>query len=276
MSSPNLEAASLADLRTLAERAARAGGAVARDAFAQPPGVRLKADASVVTDADIAAQAAVVRIIRAARPQDWCIGEEGPIEGGGGGGGFAWLIDPIDGTRNFVRGSPAFACSVGVLRAGLPVAGAIYEPQRDTMYSAHLGGGLRVNGQVRDADLAERGPSGPPGELVVSLPSSATPAVGALMHACVDRWVIRNVGSAALHLAMVATGELDAALLATCKLWDLAAGAALLAAGGGAFLALDGQPLFPIDVQRRAAEELPSVAGRTPEIARQVLACLRR
>lgn len=300
MSGPAPDAEWLATLRAVAETAARAGGAVARDAFARPPGVRLKSDASVVTDADVAAQAAVIAAIRAARPADVCIGEEGDGESRSHGSprsaapqrsttsepgmrqleapaqcrgsNVVWLIDPIDGTRNFVRGSPAFACSVGALCDGVPVAGAIYEPLRDAMYAADLSAGLFVSGVRRFPQAAaDRGPSGPADELVVSLPSTATPPVAAIMHACVDRCVIRNVGSAALHLAMLATGELDAAVMATCKLWDLAAGAALVAAVGGVCVALDGGPLFPIEVQRRAATELPCIVARERAVAERLL-----
>ncbi len=259
-------------MRAAAEAAARAGGRVAAAAFAAPAGVRLKADASVVTDADVAAQAAVVAVLGELRPRDRWIGEESPVDRAPADADtVVWLIDPIDGTRNFVRGSPLFACSVGALHRGLPVAGAIYEPLRERMYAADVRSGFFIDG-VAAGSSARAARGGPPGEVVLAIPSTATPAVAETMQAAVSRCVVRNAGSAALHLAMIATGEIDAALLATCKLWDLAAGAALIAAIGGVFSDLNGTPLFPHDVWGRAAEELPSIAARDAATLERVLA----
>lgn len=258
-------------MRAAAEAAARAGGRVAAAAFAAPAGIRLKADASVVTDADVAAQAAVVAVLNELRPRDRWIGEEAPVDRAPADADtVVWLIDPIDGTRNFVRGSAQFACSVGAMHHGFPVAGAIYDPIRDRMYAADVRSGFFVDGMAAGINArAEFG--GPPGELVLAIPSTATPAVAQMMQAAVSRCVVRNTGSAALHLAMIATGEIDAALLATCKLWDLAAGAALIAATGGVFSDLRGAPLFPHDVWGRAAEELPSIAARDMRTLEAVL-----
>ena len=231
------------ELRSLAERAARAGGAVARDMFESELEVSYKTDGSEVSNADHAAQEAVLDVLRQARPDDWFIAEESAVEAppsSSSAGSVCWAVDPIDGTRNYVRGIPYFCCSVGALVGGTPVAGAIYDPLRDVMYAGAVGDGMCVNGRkrsVRDGEART---------LLGAIPSRRHKQVAQLVHTWVDRLVVRNTGSTALHLAMVAAGQLDAALAGNAYLWDVAAGYALIAAGGGVATLPDGGAIFPI------------------------------
>jgi myo-inositol-1(or 4)-monophosphatase len=246
------------ELQALAERAARAAGAVAREWFDGDLQITLKTDGSEVTQADQLAQRAALDIIRAARPGDGVIAEEeglsnGPAAAGGSVPRVVWAIDPIDGTRNYVRGIPYFACSVGALVDGSPAAGAIYEPLRDTMYAGAVGGAMTVNDRPRRVLDGDRR------TLLGAIPSKHHKRVSQLVHAWVDRLVVRNTGSTALHLAMVAAGQLDAALATDAYLWDIAAGCAMIVAGGGAVSAPDGRPVFPLD--------LSSPPGETPVLA---------
>ena len=129
------DAAGQRELRLLAERAARLGGRLARAYAGAPLGVRLKSDRSEVTDADEATQAALIRELRAARPADAFLTEEVQPPGPEAppspcNDRVCWVIDPIDGTRNFVRGLPVYACSVAAMftqsksMAATTVAGA--------------------------------------------------------------------------------------------------------------------------------------------------------
>ncbi len=273
---PPLDAAALTALRRLAETAARAGGTVARSFFARALRVRLKTDHSEVSEADEAAQVEVIRRIRAARPQDALIAEESlPREVLDGApppdnGRITWAIDPLDGTRNFVRGIPLYACSIAALHAGRPVAGAVYDPPRDMLWSADCAAGL-----FRDEQPCP--PAGPPAGVqgqslkpVVGLPSNPTPALLPLVEQWLAHCICRNLGSTALHLALVSTGELDAMFADNPRLWDLAAGAVLVAAAGGELITPDGRPLFPLDVAAYQRGELPAIAvmpavrGRIP------------
>ena len=238
------------ELRSLAERAARAGGAVARDMFETDLQVSFKPDGSEVSNADRAAQDAVINVLRESRPNDCFIAEEAseqPLRATGAADAVYWAIDPIDGTRNYVRGIPFFTCSVGALIGGTPVAGAVFDPLRDCMYAAAVGQGMFVNGcrrTVRDGD--ER-------TLVAAIPSKRHKQVSQLVHTWVDRLVVRNTGSTALHLAMVAAGQLDAALASNAALWDIAAGYALIVAAGGVATLPDGHPIFPVEASTAAA-----------------------
>ncbi len=258
--------ADLAALCALAEAAARAGGAVARDYFRRSYRVMLKADRTEVSDADHAAQGAVVAAICAARPNDSFVTEEPlwlgpemlpplpPTDDA-----VCWLIDPIDGTRNFVRGIPIYTCSVGAMLGGYPIVGAVYEPERDVLYSAQQGGELLVNGQptprLRPAGLSPKP--------LVGMPAAPKGVLTEIAHRWLGRFVGRNFGSCALHLAQVAAGQLDGMLSDNARIWDLAAGCALVSASGGKVTTPTGQPLFPVFISACSDSELPFIAARS-------------
>jgi len=256
--------AMLERLRHVAEVAARAGGMVAKQHFGGALHVEFKPDRSEVSDADHAAQAAVVAVLRAARPDDALLAEESLADTPGPltpprDDIPCWVIDPLDGTRNFVRRIALYACSVGLMLNGQPLVGAVYDPVREILYSAIRGGPLLVNGQPHQgAAAASATESGR--RPVVALPSLACGPIAAIAHQWLDRCVCRNLGSTALHLAMVATGELDAALFDNARLWDLAAGGVLIDAAGGRMTTPAGTALFPLTVARYAGEELPAIA----------------
>lgn len=254
--------------RELAERAARAGGAEARERFDTRLSVEFKPDGSEVSDADHAAQAAVIACIQGERPNDGMIAEETLddelIIGGDHTSRVHWAIDPIDGTRNYVRGIPLYVCSVGVLWDGTPIAGAIYEPHTDVMYSGSQVEGATMNGrELSVADGDER-------TLLAAIPSKRHAPLRDMVHNWVDRLVVRNLGSVAMHFALVAGGRLDAVLAADPRLWDIAAGWLLITAAGGRMTAPDGSELFPIEPFRYAGEEMPNLAAGPRTHARLV------
>lgn len=251
-----------AELRAVAQRAAAAGARVAAEYFGRGVQVEFKADGSEVSEADRAAEAECVAVIRAARSHDAFIAEEAVSAGraalqraGGGAAPVVWAIDPIDGTRNFVRGIPFYACSVGALLNGVPVAGAIVDPSRAQVYSGSLCDGAFLNdAPLRVVDGDER-------TLLAAIPSKSRDRARAIVHHWVDRLVIRNFGSSALHLAMVAAGQLDAVLATDARLWDIAAGAVLIQAAGGRVTAPDGAAIFPFDVGQYDGGEIATLAA---------------
>jgi myo-inositol-1(or 4)-monophosphatase len=257
----------LEPLRMLAEGAARVGGQVARQYFGTGMEVWLKADRSEVSRADEAAQAAVIAHLRAARPDDAFVAEEQltlspPPPPPPSADRLCWVIDPIDGTRNFIRGIPLYACSVAAMIGGHSVAGAVYDAPRDMLYSAARGGGLLIDGRLQLARaggaVRARGVNPKP---VVAIPSSPTALTAANAHAWLDRFVCRGLGCTALHMAWVASGELEAMLADNPRLWDIAAGALLIAEAGGRVTSITGTPLFPFDVARYGGEPLPTIAS---------------
>lgn len=254
-----------AELLSIAEQAARVGGAIAREAFGTRPGLRFKADRSELTHIDEAAERAVIKHIRSRRPDDAFIGEEAAARGEFGAvrpGQHCWAIDPLDGTRNFVRGLPAVACSVAVLSEGVPIAGAVYDPLSDCLYSAAAGRGMCIDGAPVPAMDAVMDAYRARARMLAAIPSLPEPAYRPAVMRMIERYVVRTFGSAALHLAWIAAGRIDAALQDNPKLWDVAAGWLLIRESGGEATRPDGAPLFPLDVAAYRGENTPVVAGR--------------
>jgi myo-inositol-1(or 4)-monophosphatase len=268
------------ELRELAESAARLGGNLARQSFGRQQQVTLKDDRTEVTEVDCAVERAIIAQIRTRRPDDSFIGEESAVSAPNARPpslqssisnrqSVCWVIDPIDGTRNYIREMPLFTCSVAAMIGGEPVAGAVYDPVHSVMYSAARGRGTFLDG-VR-VSLAERRamiPADPDRKLFVGIPSARREATRRLVLLAVEEHIVRNLGSAALHLAWSAVGQLDVAVMGNVKLWDIAAGCLLVAEAGGVVTSPDGKAVFPLDVMRYAGEEIPLLAGNPEAHAR--------
>lgn len=220
-------------LGDLAERAARLGGATLlqwRSKFE----AREKGPADLVTDADLASQEAVQSLLLGERPHDLFVGEEdGSIESDRPSDKICWVVDPLDGTANYVHGFPFFATSVAAVRGSELLAGAIYDPLRDELYRAEQGRGARLNGKPLSVSETE---SLDQSLVAVSLPPRVEPDSPDLMHfikAIQKCQAVRRSGSAALNLAYVASGRLDAHWAHAIYPWDVAAGVLMVAEAGG-------------------------------------------
>jgi myo-inositol-1(or 4)-monophosphatase len=176
----------------------------------------------LVTAFDRAAEATIVERLRRERPDDAIVGEEGTDVAGTS--GLAWLIDPIDGTTNFVYDLPTWCCSVGVARDGETIAGAVYVPALDEVFAAALGHGATCNGApISPTTLTDVGLA-----LVATGFGYAADtrrvqadAVAGLIGSVRD---IRRLGSAAIDLCFVAAGRLDVYYERHVNAWDIAAG----------------------------------------------------
>jgi myo-inositol-1(or 4)-monophosphatase len=184
-----------------------------------------------VTAADRRAEEIVVEGILARRPDDGIIGEEGTDRTGTS--GVDWYIDPIDGTTNYLYGVPAYSVSVAAAIEGTVVAGAVYNPEIDELFTASRGGGAKLNGE--SITVAE------PVDLASSLIATGfgyrperrrrqAEIVASLLPEVRD---IRRFGSAALDLCWVACGRVDGYFEAGLNSWDYSAGA-LVATEAGA------------------------------------------
>ena len=221
------------ELRDLALATAReAGGLVLR---LRAEGVEVAGTKSSATDivtiADQAAEAMVKERLLGARPGDGMVGEEGDDLRGTS--GVVWIVDPIDGTVNYLYGLPHFAVSIAAEVDGEVVAGVVVAPALDLEYVATLGGGATCNGRpVRPRPavrLAER--------LVATGFSYEQPArtrqAGYIAHLLPRVRDLRRLGSCALDLCGVASGTLDAYVEEGAHIWDhAAAGLVVLEAGG--------------------------------------------
>lgn len=220
-------------LRDLAIAAAKAGGQTLlawRDKFT----TREKGPADLVTDADVAAQKAVREVLLGARPDDAFVGEESPADAQQRvTGKVCWIVDPLDGTTNYVHGYPMFATSVAAVLDGVLLAGAIYDPLNQELFSAGKGAGATVGKTtLKVADATSLGES----LVAVSLPprvDAESPDLARFISVVQTCQAVRRSGSAALNLAYVAAGRLDAHWAHVIKPWDAAAGVLLCLEAGG-------------------------------------------
>jgi len=225
---------------TVAADAARGAGEILRS-WSSRFTVSEKGPADLVTEADLASQESIVSAITAAFPDHDLLGEEG-LSARRGASPYRWVIDPLDGTSNYVHGFPYYCVSIGVEREGRRFAGVIYDPNRDELFTAAVGRGARRNGDaIRPSRAAKLGDA----FLVASLPRRAEPtdpAVRRFLNAMPLAESVQRTGSAALNLAYVACGRIDAFWSSSLKPWDMAAGAVIVSEAGGFVSALGGGP----------------------------------
>ena len=229
---------------TVAIEAARAAGVILAAAHRRG-GVRAdhKGAVDLVTETDRACEAAVREVLARHTPDIPVLGEE---QGGAWDAATRWVVDPLDGTTNFVHGFPWFCVSVGLEVDGMPEVGVVLDPLRDDLFAARRGAGATCNGaplrvsEVRSLQHA----------LVAtgfaydrqSRPEFYLSRVEVVMRQAQG---IRRAGAAALDLARVAAGQLDAYWEFGLQPWNVAAGRLLVQEAGGRVTSHDGGPLDP-------------------------------
>ncbi len=193
---------------------------------------REKSARDLVTDADLASQTAVRAVIEANFADHGFLGEEDPdpqqLRNP-----YCWVVDPLDGTTNYVHDYPCFAVSVAVAKAGKIVAGVVLDPLRDECFRAAKGLGSQLNGQpITTSSTTEVGKS----LVAVSFPPDLqpdSPDLLAFLQVATRCQAVRRTGSAALNLAYVACGRLDAHWAHFIHPWDSASGELLVREAGG-------------------------------------------
>lgn len=226
-------------LRAAAEAAARAGGEVILESFETPPNVREKSRGDWVTDADMESERTVRRVLADLAPGIPVHGEE---EGGDRDAALHWLVDPLDGTANFVHGHPAVGCSVGLVAEGSPVVGVVHAPMLHQTYSAALGAGATRNG----VPLAVSDRSFDRGIIATGFPfrrkdlSETYLAAFGRVHAAAED--LRRCGAASLDLCWTAAGVFDGYFELGLGSWDVAAGALVVREAGGTVTDWFGDP----------------------------------
>lgn len=231
------------DMRSVAERAALVGGEIVRAAGLRTRGAEMKGAGDYVTEVDRASERAIEAFLRSSTGIP-VVGEEGA--GGGSWAERSWVVDPLDGTTNFVHGFPAVGVSVALVEGGRPVAGAVHAPFLGETWSAGLGEGAWVTRE-----------GGEPERLAVSsrAASEAIVATGfpfrrkeqllerylRVFRAGLERFEdLRRPGAAALDLAWVAAGVFEGFFELALAPWDVAAGGLLIQEAGGVVTDWDG------------------------------------
>jgi len=227
----------MTDIMRVAVSAAREAGGVLLEGYGAAKGVRVKPDGSLVTLWDKRVERLVVRRIRGAFPSHGILAEEGST--GGRGSEYCWVIDPLDGTHNFIRGAGHFGVSIGVTRAGEFVAGVVNLPREKELYVAELGSGAWRNGKRIHVSRFRR-----LDQCSLCFDSSmryAPDLMSAVMRDLGCRvFNLRMFGSSVRTLTSLAEGAVDAAVEFDDRPWDFAAGVVLIREAGGAVWALDG------------------------------------
>lgn len=217
--------------------------------------VRKKGHADLVTEADFAAQEMIHRTVLEAFPDHALIGEEAQpgTDAAAGDAEYRWIVDPLDGTTNYVHGVPHFCVSLALERAGELVVGAVYNPMTDECFTAARGEGARLNGQlIRTSSVAELSEA----MGAVGFPSVVyddSPDLMMFQRALRRCQSLRRTGSAALNLSYVAAGRFDAAWLFSAHVWDVAAGVLLIREAGGVVTAPEGGEFVLDDARLIAA-----------------------
>lgn len=246
------------------ERAARAGGKTLME-WRHRATAKAKGPKDFVTEADVASESAIRSLVLSEFPEHLFLGEESeaatetapsaerPTNGDWSRADYCWIVDPLDGTTNFMHKLQTFAVSVALLHRGELIAGCVYDPVVEECYTAWSGGGAYLNGQKLTVSSCDN--------LEDALVAASFPAVLERNSLEISRFVevllrsqsLRRLGSAALNLAYLAAGRLDAYWATSVKPWDIAAGALLVKEAGGVVTHISGRPLEIADPRFLAA-----------------------
>jgi myo-inositol-1(or 4)-monophosphatase len=220
---------------------AREAGALLAGYFERRVKFELKGEFDLVTEADRASERLILERLRAHYPSHAVVAEETGLHSGTS--EYRWYVDPLDGTTNFAHGFPVFNVTLALERAGELIAGVVFDPTRNELFTAEKGGGAYLNSESIHVSTAHC--------VLASLVATGFPSrkrhenvnvhfyyqLAMLSHG------VRRAGSAALDLAYVACGRLDAFWEFGLSPWDMAAGILLVNEAGGACSDMKGGPV---------------------------------
>ena len=259
----------MADFLAVCEQAARVGGQVLLD-WQGKFKWREKGKHDLVTEADLASQQAIREVLLGAFPDHEFLGEEDGdalAASHNVAQAYRWIVDPLDGTANYVHSLPNYAVSIGLEHEGEIICGVVYDPTSSECFAAAKGRGATLNGQTisvsdcRLLDQAMIAASFPP------LVERDSPEITRFIEVLIRSQSVRRFGSAALNLCYVANGRLDGYWATSVKMWDIAAGMLILQEAGGLMTSLTGGKLV------LAKPEL--IASASPELNAALVEVLR-
>jgi myo-inositol-1(or 4)-monophosphatase len=228
----------------IAVKAARRAGGIINRAARDLDGVSVasKRQNDFVTEVDRAAEAEIIDVLRKAYPDHAILAEE---SGAAGSSEYQWIIDPLDGTTNFIHGFPQYAVSIALRHRGVLTQAVVYDPTKNELFTATRGRGAFLDDKrLRVSKRAKLGESligtGFPFKELEHLEEYVR-ALKAMMSGTAG---VRRAGAAALDLAYVAAGRLDGFWEIGLSPWDMAAGALLILEAGGLVTDFDGEPEY--------------------------------
>ena len=226
-----------------AMEAARTAGQFLRENVGRVRSIEVKQgqERNLVSEIDKGSERKIIQMIKTRYPDHAILAEESGKSGAGT--DCTWIIDPLDGTTNFLHGLPIFSVSIAVEQKGEIVAGVVYDPNRDEMFTAERGSGAFLNGQRLAVSQATA--------LIDSLLVTGFPydlstnpwrTIDYFADFLIEAGAVRRLGSAALDLAYVAAGRFDGYWEVSLAPWDMAAGILLVQEAGGRLSNLTGEP----------------------------------
>ena len=261
-----------AELAFALEVAARAG-VLQMDRYERVERIDYKSARDVVTEVDHLSEALILDAIRAAFPGDALLAEEtGEHDGGAygqtatSGMGRVWVVDPLDGTINYANGIPFFCVSIALVEDGRPVVGVVHDPARRESFAASADGPATLAGRpIRAADKEKLS------DFVISLSLSGRAASARSREVRKAVRVSRSMGSAALALAYVANGRLDAFVQqGGLSTWDIAAAGLIAEQAGATVTDLDGGRWFQITAPSKSIGLLGAPPAHHGELLRRI------
>lgn len=221
----------------------------------------IKNDSELVTPTDSACQQIIIDKVKETFPDHGFIAEEGDQgkifkQTPRGSQQIWWVIDPIDGTNNFVKKIPIFAVSIAAVYQGQPIVGVIFDPSTDSIFTAVKDNDAQINSRrinASDGNMDKYSSVGLDTHLGEKVPQWALEIM--------TRTRFRTLGSAALQIAYVAKGALIATVLTRPKLWDIAAGALIAQSAGAKVTNWEGKDIFPMDLDNYNGQELKTLTA---------------
>jgi len=252
-------------LNIAVKAARRAGGIISRASHnLDVLTIKHKSLNDLVSEVDRASEEAIIDVIKSAYPEHAILAEE---SGASGDSEYVWIIDPLDGTTNFLHGFPQYCVSIGLLHKGVPTQGVIFDPTRNDLYTASRGRGAYLNDKRLRVSRRDK--------LIDGLIGTGFPfrmfeyldAYNAMLRDMMTKCAgVRRPGAAALDLAAVAAGHFDGFWEIGLSPWDMAAGVLMITESGGLVGDFEGNDKF--------MERGQIVAG-SPKIFSQILHVLR-
>lgn len=228
--------------------------------------VTLKGPRDLVTEADFASQKVIREHLLGCFPDHQFLGEESTGEEQGSfEEGYCWIVDPLDGTTNFVHQLPSFSVSIGLYHEGQPIVGVVWDPILEEMFVGIAGQGATLNGKPIGVSKCDQASDA---MVVISLRKGvgrADDQINSFLTMLETVGTIRRLGSAALNLCYVAMGRVDTYWANGLQPWDMAAGALIAAEAGASIQTRDGE---------FSMESREFVCASCDELAEQIMAML--
>ena len=249
----------------IAVKAARRAGQIINRASLDVGNLKVdvKRQSDYVTEVDRAAEAAIIDMLRDTYPDHGILAEESGLAGTSASSEYQWIIDPLDGTTNFIHGLPQYAVSIGLAHRGVMTQAVVYDPNRNELFTATRGGGAYLNDKrirvakrtrLEDALLG----TGFPFRVFTHID-----AYMAIFRDVAQRTAgMRRPGAASLDLAWVACGRIDGFWELGLSPWDMAAGTLLITEAGGLVGDLSGEPGYM---------KIGNIVGGNPKIFAQLV-----